>query len=66
MLHQIHLLQKNVARGKTDPAWGHCKHLELDTNGRGQFMCLYCNKVFNNRFKKHLAGIKEKLKVVKK
>ena len=46
---------KNVARGKTNPAWDHCKPLELDTNGRGQLMCLYCNKVFKgggiNRFK---------------
>ncbi|KAL4326853.1 hypothetical protein AHAS_Ahas13G0041600 [Arachis hypogaea] len=50
--------QKNSNRGKTDPAWGHCKQV-LD-KGKTALVCIYCEKHIRgggiNRVKHHLAG----------
>ncbi|XP_025651956.1 uncharacterized protein [Arachis hypogaea] len=50
--------QKNSNRGKTDPAWGHCKQV-LD-KGKTALVCIYCEKLIRgggiNRVKHHLAG----------
>ncbi|XLR28179.1 hypothetical protein S83_056079 [Arachis hypogaea] len=46
-------------RGKTDPAWGHCKQI-VKKIGKITMMCIYCDKPVRgggiNRFKYHLAG----------
>ncbi|KAL4299217.1 hypothetical protein AHAS_Ahas17G0078800 [Arachis hypogaea] len=46
------------SRGKTDPAWGHCKQV-LD-KGKTALLCIYCEKLIRgggiNRVKHHLAG----------
>ncbi|XLR70134.1 hypothetical protein S83_020806, partial [Arachis hypogaea] len=46
-------------RGKTDPAWGHCKQI-VEKTGKITMMCIYCDKPVRgggiNRFKYHLAG----------
>ncbi|XLR34901.1 hypothetical protein S83_062801, partial [Arachis hypogaea] len=46
-------------RGKTDPAWGHCKQI-VEKIGKITMMCIYCDKPVRgggiNRFKYHLAG----------
>ncbi|XP_025702697.1 uncharacterized protein [Arachis hypogaea] len=45
-------------RGKTDPAWGHCKQV-LDKE-KTALVCIYCEKLIRgggiNRVKHHLAG----------
>ncbi|XP_016164931.1 uncharacterized protein LOC107607495 [Arachis ipaensis] len=50
--------QKNSNRGKTDPAWGHCKQV-LD-KGKTTLVYIYCEKHIKgggiNRVKHHLAG----------
>ncbi|XP_031374203.1 uncharacterized protein LOC116188886 [Punica granatum] len=52
---------KGINRGKSDPAWAHCKEVP-SANGRKGLLCLYCSKVLSgsgiNRFKQHLAGLK--------
>ncbi|XP_025621531.1 uncharacterized protein [Arachis hypogaea] len=46
-------------RGKTDPAWSHCKQI-VEKTGKITMMCIYCDKPVRgggiNRFKYHLAG----------
>ncbi|KAL4355706.1 hypothetical protein AHAS_Ahas09G0013500 [Arachis hypogaea] len=50
--------QKNSNRGKTDPAWGHCKQV-LDKE-KTALVCIYCEKLIRgggiNWVKHHLAG----------
>ncbi|XLR41669.1 hypothetical protein S83_026329 [Arachis hypogaea] len=50
--------QKNSNRGKTDPAWGHCKQV-MDKE-KTVLLCIYCEKLIRgggiNRVKHHLAG----------
>ncbi|XP_038713464.1 uncharacterized protein LOC120007338 [Tripterygium wilfordii] len=54
---------KNV-RGKSDPAWRYCKHVQ-ETNSVGRpkntIICMYCLKEIKgggiNRFKIHLSGV---------
>ncbi|QHO41340.1 Putative Zinc finger, BED-type [Arachis hypogaea] len=46
-------------RGKTDPAWKHCKQI-VEKAEKVTMMCIYCDKPIKgggiNRFKYHLAG----------
>ncbi|KAF7824043.1 uncharacterized protein G2W53_022187 [Senna tora] len=53
--------QSNSSRGKSDPAWGHCRFSD-ETSAKKHLICMYCNKIFKgggiNRIKQHLAGIK--------
>ncbi|KAF7826300.1 uncharacterized protein G2W53_017464 [Senna tora] len=53
--------QSNSSRGKSDPAWGHCRFKD-ETSAKKHLICMYCNKIFKgggiNRIKQHLAGIK--------
>ncbi|XP_052111648.1 uncharacterized protein LOC107470826 [Arachis duranensis] len=50
--------QKTSNRGKTDPAWGHCKQV-LDKE-KTALVCIYCEKLIRgggiNQVKHHLAG----------
>ncbi|XP_057719848.1 uncharacterized protein LOC130934278 [Arachis stenosperma] len=50
--------QKASNRGKTDPAWGHCKQV-LDKE-KTALVCIYCEKLIRgggiNQVKHHLAG----------
>ena len=51
-----------AVRGKTDPAWEHCREDVVPSKKGRNLICLYCQKVIKgggiNRFKQHLAGIK--------
>ncbi|XP_031394655.1 uncharacterized protein LOC116206052 [Punica granatum] len=54
-------ISKAINRGKSDPAWAHCKEVP-SANGRKRLLCLYCSKALFgggiNRFKQHLVGLK--------
>ncbi|XP_031395654.1 uncharacterized protein LOC116206953 [Punica granatum] len=54
-------IPKDINRGKSDPAWAHCKEVP-SASGRNGLLYLYCSKVLSdgciNRFKQHLAGLK--------
>ena len=53
---------KVAVRGKTDPAWAHCREDSVSSKRGKNLICMYCHKVIKgggiNRFKQHLAGIK--------
>ncbi|XP_031374095.1 uncharacterized protein LOC116188755 [Punica granatum] len=54
-------IPKGINRGKSNPAWAHCKEVP-SASGRKGLLCLYCSKVISggsiNQFKQHLAGLK--------
>ncbi|XP_019465402.1 PREDICTED: uncharacterized protein LOC109363604 [Lupinus angustifolius] len=56
-------------RGKSDPAWAHCKQVVAD-NGRTILLCLFCMKQIKGggitRFKTHLAGVNGQVEKCKK
>ncbi|OMP00304.1 putative Zinc finger, BED-type [Corchorus capsularis] len=59
--------KRSSKRGKSDPAWAHCRLME-STTSKGKLMCMYCQKAFAgggiNRFKQHLAGIKGEMEAL--
>ncbi|OMP03886.1 putative Zinc finger, BED-type [Corchorus olitorius] len=61
--------KRSSKRGKSYPAWAHCRLIE-STTSKGKLMCMYCQKVFAgggiNRFKQHLAGIRGEVEACKK
>ncbi|PKI44254.1 hypothetical protein CRG98_035328 [Punica granatum] len=62
-------IPKGINRGKSDPAWAHCKEVP-SASGRKGLLCLYCSKVLSgggiNRFKQHLAGLKGNVEACRK
>ncbi|OMP03888.1 putative Zinc finger, BED-type [Corchorus olitorius] len=61
--------KRSSKRGKSDPAWAHCRLIE-STTSKGKLMCMYCQKVFAgggiNIFKQHLAGTRGEVEACKK
>ncbi|KAF7801145.1 putative Zinc finger, BED-type [Senna tora] len=53
--------QSNSSRGKSDPAWGHCRFSD-ETTAKKHLNFMFCSKIFKgggiNRIKQYLAGIK--------
>ena len=51
-----------LTRGKTDPAWSHCREDSVSNKKVKCLVCIHCGKRIRgggiNRFKQHLAGIK--------
>lgn len=53
---------ESLTRGKTDPAWSHCREDFLSNKKVKCLICLHCGKKIRggviNRLKQHLVGIK--------